>query len=260
MELLRLGLAGLSAAENALVATLFRLHGVDRSFIWTLAVEQPFDALLVDVQCPETEIQHLKGTHTRLMRLERHGVQSDGVMSRPIRSDLLLNWLNSIEIDLLHNPGGASASTTPPSQIEVISVLPQLKHLTPARAATVAPAKPPLPPGWASRGDGTEYKLVRWPPQSMLNKDVARVRVATMMSRRAMSLQEASTLSRIPPERCEEFLIEWTRHGLVSMSDRPVANGMTAPPNPTSDAARLTSRAGFGASLIHSIRKRFGIL
>lgn len=267
MELLRLGLAGLTAAEKGLVATLFRLHGVDRSFIWTLAVEPPFDALLVDVQCPDVDFKHLSGKHTHLMRLDPHGVQSDGAMPRPIRSDLLLNWLNSIEISLLHSTGDAFATTAHPSHHEHTSNLPQVKTpaapLTTSRHPAANPSETQLPPEWALRSDSTEYKLKRWPTQSLLNKDVSRVRVATMISRRAMSLQEAASLARIPTQRCEDYLLEWVGHGLVTMSNRPAMpshSDMQATPHATPHAATPVPRHGFGASLIHSIRKRFGIL
>lgn len=268
MEFLRLGLAGLTAAEERLVATLFRLHGIDCSFIWTLADQSPFDALLVDAQCPETEFQPLIGKHTHVLRLDQHGVQSEGVMSRPIRSDQLLNWLNSIEISLLHSPGFATATTAPfLSPLELTSDQPQLKPTAvppaPLRRTATTPSKPQLPPQWALRNGSTEYKLKRWPPQSLLNKDVVKLRVATMISRRAMSLQEAANLSHIPTQRCEEYLLEWVSHGLVSMCNRPVAPSrscMPATPAPSQHAARPVPRHGFGASLIHSIRKRFGIL
>lgn len=267
MELLRLGLAGLTAAEKGLVATLFRLHGIDRSFIWTLVTEPPFDALLVDAQCLDVEFEHLRGKQTRLMRLAQHGIQSDGVMTRPIRSDLLLNWLNSIELGLLHSPSEAFASTAHPSQIEHTSVLSKLKTptapLAPTQPQATTPVQAPPPPEWALRGDSTEYKLKRWPAASLLSKDVTRVRLATMISRRAMSLQEASTLSRISTQRCEEFLLEWARHGLVSMRSQPVElmhSDAPAANDPAQGISRPTARHGFGVSLIHSIRKRFGIL
>lgn len=267
MDLLKLGHTGLTAAEEGLVATLFRLHGIDRSFIWTLSAKPPFDALLVDIQCPETEFRHLLGKHTRVMRLQQHGVPSVGAMPRPIRSDLLLNWLNSIELGLLHSPGDAFASTAHQSQHEHTSVLPQFKipaaSTVLARPPVATPSERPLPPEWALRNDSTVYKLKRWPLASLLNKDVTKVRVATMFSRRAMSLQDASNLSRISTQRCEEFLLEWARHGLVSMSDAPVAparNDMPDTLDSVPSTTALAPRHGFGASLIHSIRKRFGIL
>lgn len=265
MELLRLGHVGLTAAEEGLLATLFRLHGIDRSFIWALAVEPPFDALLVDAQRPEIEFRHLRGQHTCIMRLDPHGEQTGGAMPRPIRSDLLLNWLNSIELGLLHSHGDAFASTAHHSEIEPPSAPPPL-HVPAVPPVVVqvvaAPVAASLPPGWTQRDDNTEYRLKRWPPAALLNKDVSRVRVATMVSRRAMSLQEASDLSRIPAARCEEYLLEWARHGLVSLHNRPAEPlRIDEPerPDPTAHA-RANARHGFGTSLIRSIRKRFGIL
>lgn len=264
MELLRLGHVGLTAAEGGLVATLFRLHGIDQSFIWQLASTPPFDALLIDGQCVDEEFNHLLGNHTRCMRLDQHGRQSDGLMPRPIRSDVLLNWLNSIEVELLHSPGDAFASTAIQSQIDHTS---DTLQPSPSKAVDdialpgVRQIQLQTPPGWEERGDATEYKLRRWPPVALLNKDVARVRVATMISRRPMRLSELADLSRIPVQRCEEFLLEWARHDLVQLSERTQSSMKPASPSDSEESLLGASpKAGFGASLLHSIRRRFGIL
>lgn len=109
------------------------------------------------------------------------------------------------------------------------------------------------------RSEDTEYRLKRWPAASLVNKDVAKVRLATLVFRRPMGLQEASDLSRIPSRRCEEFLLEWAQRDLLVLSDGPRHGGQEKPrasARPQPDPVR---RSGLGASLIRSIRNHFGI-
>lgn len=263
MELLRLGHVGLTAAEAALVATLFRLHGIDRNFTWTLASVPPFDALLADANCPDAEIQRLSGARTCAMRLEKQGVRSDGLMQRPIRSDRLLKWLDAIELDLLSDAGDSLARKDHPSRRAQPTVAPQRSSPTaPTEAAQIVVARPLSlqSVGWELRSEGTEYKLKRWPAASLATRDVAKVRVATLISRRAMSLREVSDISRIPAERCEEFLLEWAQMDLLLLGDptrQRSHDKLSAGAKPRPD---LASPSGFGASLIRSIRSRFGII
>src|SRR5690606_22454767 len=104
MDTLKLGLLGLPEPEARLVATLFRLHGVERSFIWSLASDGPFDAVLVDAALPEAEWRAAVGEGVPVRRLLAVGVPSAGAdeMARPIRSDRLVDWLNSVEVQILH--------------------------------------------------------------------------------------------------------------------------------------------------------------
>lgn len=274
MDTLKLGLAGLSLAEEALVATLFRLHRVDPSFIWALPPEGPFDALLVDVGCDERAYARWAGRKVHVMRLGRLGGEAvDGVLQRPIRSDLLVRWLNSIEVDVLHGGQDAFASTVcgaytetrPPSAFNsIFSDVPTFN----------APERED--PLRAFKFGACSFKLRRWPTPDLLRGDVHRIRMATMLSRRHLKLNELCALSRLSEVKCEEFVKElYTSRFLdegVSIASvvratpwpsAPVPTVHDVVPEPSAQVpgARVEPKArGLGASLIASIRKRFGIL
>lgn len=265
MELLTFSHVGLSTAEASLVATLFRLHGVDRSFIWTLDGSAPFDALLVDSTCQEDDYLHLTGPHTRIIRLAPHGETVEDAMPRPIRSDQLLTWLNRVEIVVLHGNANPFASTLQHSQApkstlrSIFGLIPEAR-LTVRKQEPATPARTAwVPPQWEARDARTTYKLKRWPSIALIKNDPGKVRVATMASRRALTLSALAELSRIPSTNCESWLLEWAQLGLIEFGQaEPPASRPTAAPEP--QVTEPTTRQGFGASLIHSIRRRFGIL
>ncbi len=50
------------------------------------------------------------------------------------------------------------------------------------------------------------FKLVRWPPALLLRNDPLLVRMATLLSRRAMSAIELATATQIPLGRARDFV------------------------------------------------------
>lgn len=234
---LTLGLVGLSDPECALVATLFRLHRVEPSFIWTLAGSGMVDALLVDDSVAEQDFAHRMGPRAQVMRLSPHGVDREGQMSRPIRSDRLVGWLNSVELERLQQ--------APVKPAQAVALTPAV----PAAVVTPAPA--------AVGYEGPAWRLRRWPAPALLGKDAIRIRLATMLSRRAMSLPELAALARVPLAHCQQFVTELQRQGLIDVL--PSSPTTLAPrPEARAAAAVTSTRRGVGASLIHSIRRRFG--
>ncbi|WP_137921115.1 hypothetical protein [Hydrogenophaga sp. 2FB] len=254
MNFLKLGLVGLSSAEEALVATLFRLHGVDPSFIWTLASEAPFDALLVDTRSYEAALAGWKGRKTHLMRLGPLVGDVDGVLMRPIRSDLLMRWLNSIEVEILHGGQDPFASTVSASAFHGV-------HWKVSSFFGMGKEDALH----AFKVGGCAFKLRRWPTPDLLKGDVHRIRMATMLSRRHLKLAELSSLCRMPEVKCEEFVEELYKSQLLDEATSKAVDVEAAPlvKQPLVDVPTLRDEPkarGLGRSLIASIRKRFGIL
>lgn len=256
MDSLKLGLAGLPEAEGNLIATLFRLHAVERSFIWTLKKAPPYDALLIDASFPEEATLPLRGRNTSIMRLSAPGQQTPGEMHRPIRSDRLISWLNSIEVGLLHGGHDAFASTASHSVIGASSF----------ESAAARPAASSMPgalrPGTIDLSDETlAYKLKRWPPASALAKNVGRIRVATVLSRKPITIKELVALSRIAADDCEAFLQTLAQHHLLAIERRASEPRAAAPINelPPLEAMQKTEKRG-RFDLVRSIRRRFGLL
>ncbi|GAA6142204.1 hypothetical protein [Hydrogenophaga sp. 5NK40-0174] len=258
MEWLKLGLLGLPDAEMRLVATLFRLHQVEPSFIWRLSEAQPYDAVLADARVSDEALAAVCGSRTQVKRLALHGTSDPDQLSRPLRSDRLVNWLNAIEVTLLHGSGDHFASTAAPSRIG---------HSRPAMSlgsvSTVAAASSE----WLTKlaDESVAVKLARWPSATLLGKDVGRIRIATMISRRPMCVQEVASMARVPRALCQGFLASLGESGYLQTSAAPPAAPPESPAGIAASDARDTpaakkGRMGFGASLISSIRKRFGIV
>jgi len=85
--------------------------------------------------------------------------------------------------------------------------------------------------------------------------------MATLLSRKVMSLNELTMLSRLPASACMHFLRELETQGLLETTEpsvhQPLAARKHAHQADLHPQAR--SRPGVAASLIHSIRRRFGI-
>lgn len=258
MDYLKLGVAGLTAAEVSLVETLFRLHRVDPAFIWALATDPPFDAILIDCNF---DIGNVASPRARVMRLGPAGTNIEGMMQRPIRSDLLVRWLNSIEVEILHGGQDHFASTNAESQAGLrssaglsrlrwkISSLLGLDHDDALNSF---------------KFDEGAFKLLRWPAAEVLRADVGRIRMATMLSRRHLTLKELCALSRMPESKSIEFVAELFRLQMLDPKPRDkVEKPALAVTNEESRGPGVASEPktrGFGSSLISSIRKRFGIL
>jgi hypothetical protein len=256
----KLGLIGLSTAERSLVEILFRLHGVDSSFHWSLAKQPPFDAVLMDAQADEAEFAFSAGRRIPVMKLGPPGVSVDGALSRPIRSDLFIRWLHSIEPDLLADDKSAVAfaRTGPPADVVFDDASGQ-------------------PPGEAAAGLGVDdvligftsgsvtFKLRRWPVPELLMGNIDRIRLVTMLSRRHFGLEELCSLSRVSEATCEQFVAELYQLGLLE-AGRQKTQPTAVDANQTQAEAigrrtphEASKAMSFGASLIASIRKRFAI-
>ncbi|MFT4195147.1 hypothetical protein [Ottowia sp.] len=98
------------------------------------------------------------------------------------------------------------------------------------------------------------FKLRRWPPQVLLRGDPGRIRMATLLSRRALGAAELARMSDRPPEESHAFLHVLQSTGLVdARTDALAPPPAPAAPEPTA------SKPSFGRGLIASIRRRLGV-
>ena len=239
MPNLRLGAYKLPAAEVVLVQTLFRLYAHGGDFNWTFVTAPPYDALLVDgTQSDDmpTEVAHMAKSVLRLTRMHDEG--GPDTLSRPIRADKLQAWLHSIEYgfqDTRPVTQMAGAPSEPPA------------------AAAVAPPQAPVSP--------LRFKLRRWPPAALLRSDPNRIRMATILSRRALNATELSSISGQAVHECQAFLQTLQTTGLVEVQQEvvvppPSAQGHT----PTRAAPAATvAKPAFARGLISGIRRRLGL-
>lgn len=243
MSILRLGAYQLPAAEVVLVQTLFRLFARGDAFRWRFVTEPPYDALLVDGAAEDVAgalsspvAPDGAGKTSAVLRIIRSDTpETAGTLRRPIRADRLQNWLKATEHTLLDTvmlvEAGAEAPAGAPA---------------PVTAADLAPA-----------ASAIRFKLRRWPPAAVLHGDAARIRMATLLSRRALGADELARMSGRPAAESQAFLRLLQTTGLVELNTAPAP----APSATTALAADASaaSKPSFGRGLIASIRRRLGV-
>ena len=241
MSNLRLGAYKLPAAEVVLIQTLFRLYSHGGDFNWTFATAPPYDALLVDGASSDADSPEVARMARSILRLTRmNGEAGPDTLQRPIRADKLQDWLNSVSYGFQDTRPVAQTST-PASE-------------PPPAAAAEAPAISVSP---------VRFKLRRWPPAALLRSDPNRIRMATVLSRRALNAAELSSISGQSVGDCQAFLQTLQTTGLVEIQqEAPVA---AAPANteassrPATAAAAAVAKPTFARSLISGIRRRLGL-
>lgn len=227
-EPLRCGVQGLPAAEAALVRTLFRLyqHGAS-DFRWSLVDSAPYDAILVDSNSPHLATEH-----------GHAGVKAVLTLTRPLRSEMLETWLLQTQREFF--PEGKAAPAVEPVQAPVPAKLSE----APVTVRTSAP-------------QADAYKLMRWPPAAMLRNDPSLIRMATMLSRRAMTIAELAQVSQQPIDNAQAFALALRDAGMLVS---PITVQSPAQPVPeavvprTAHPPRRAER-----SLMNRIRLRLGL-
>ncbi|WP_395316523.1 hypothetical protein [Variovorax sp. UC74_104] len=222
--MLRLGVYKLPMAEVVLVRTIVRLSASQPGFAWQLVDAPPYDALLVDNSSAEHEYPGVVGSMAaavlRLTRMNTGG--QPGTMERPIRADRLQQWLCSIEQALREaQPGGLMPHEQTALEVEV--------------------------------SDAEYFMLRRWPPTLLLRNDLDNIRMASLLSRRALNATELSDISQLPFSQCVAFLLELRKAGVLELH---VAQALP-PVMPRSD--KTGGSGDFARSFINGIRRRLGL-
>ncbi|MDO5288219.1 MAG: hypothetical protein Q4F13_01100 [Pseudomonadota bacterium] len=243
MSPLRLGAYKLPAAEVVLVQTLFRLYAHGSAFRWSFVTAPPYDALLVDGTTGEPLDAEIAGMARAVLRLTRmNAPDAPNTLQRPIRADRLQEWLRVTELQLLD-----TQLATQPAEEAPAAATPGKD--TAAAAATAA-----------ASAAAVRFKLRRWPPASLLRGDAHRIRMATLLSRRALSAAELADISQQPVQACQAFLQNLQTLGLVELP--PAAPPAAAVAQPAADAraaAPAPAKPSFARGLISGIRRRLGL-
>lgn len=230
MATLRLGAYHLPPAEAGLVRAQIRLLAIGAGdFAWEFAEAAPYDALIVDANSPDIGGALLQRSAKAIGVLanESSPIRDDtDVLCRPLRAEHLEAWLRRVQAKLL---GSAK----------------------PAIVVASAAHKP-------------RFKLRRWPPAPLLHEDSQRVRLATLLSRRAMTVSELAAMSQQPEQRCQVFVQLLQSFTLV---DVQVSDPGTAPIAPSSKPTPLEVTAVGKPmpanapkwALVRSIRQRLGL-
>ena len=243
MSNLRLGAHQLPAAEVVLVQTLFRLYAHGGDFNWTFVTAPPYDAMLVDGTSGDDLSAEVGQMAKSVLRLTRMNEQAGpNTLQRPIRADKLQEWLNSVAYSF-QDTRPVALMTAP--------------HSEPMQAAAApeAPETPPVSP--------LRFKLRRWPPAALLRSDPSRIRMATILSRRALNASELSAISGQAVHEAQAFLQTLQTTGLVDLQQEPVAPPPSAteqaPAGTAAPSAATIAKPSFARGLIFGIRRRLGL-
>jgi len=173
----------------------------------------------------------------QILRLTRmNSGRAPNTLERPIRADRLQDWLKNTEHDLIQ--------TRPATLLDEASL----------PTAAEAPAAAPV------QINPLRFKLRRWPPAALLRSDPNRIRMATLLSRRALNAAELATISQQPVQECQAFLTTLQTTGLVDVQKAPVAPPAGSAPAQAAAAPKPAAPApAFARGLISGIRRRLGL-
>ncbi len=194
---------------------LLRLYGNNGQCEWTLVGAQPYDALLVDASKYGTHDSLQAGMEARRVRRIARGLNDPDVLHRPLNAGQLRRWLDEVEQSL------PATTSTEPSAPEL--------PLQPQETAKPSIQLPSETPSLTPDG-GPRFRLKRWPHQILLRKDPARIRIATLLSRRALNAHDLVTLTGLDPQRCMVFLQVLQASSLLTLVPPDTASQTTGSP------------------------------
>lgn len=235
---LRLGAELLPSAEVGLVRALVQLAAAtgNAGLHWEFADAPPYDALITDSGVDPSIVQ---GRASAILMVGGPDqVPGRDRLQRPITSEQLERWLLALQANRLttlaaSDPITAQSNSTEPTWLD-----------------DSGSARPTAEP---DAGDRTAYRLVRWPPNVMLQNDRGRVRMATLMSRRPMRLSELAHTTGQPVDHCLKFVQSLRSLGLLEVTEvsHPSASAVAEAPIDPQRASRW--------NLVRSIRSRLGL-
>ncbi len=262
MSSLRLGTCALLPTDVALVRMLLRLYGFQGAFKWSYAEAPPYDAVLVEAAPleadPPRETEWSTPHVLRLTRADAPGTAD--TLTRPLCSKKLRGWLEDVERSLAAAPVPVLA----PSPVAAEVALPPAPDPTSVpEAEFVLPLTPEplaLPPA-----DAPRFRLQRWPRQGILRDDPDRVRMATLLSRRALNAHDLVKLTGFAPHPCQIFMQILHASSLLQPAQptavAPSPEAASQAPKSAAHAPKpaSTTKPRFTQGLILGLRKRLGL-
>lgn len=221
-----LGLTGLPGAEIGLVKTILRLSSsLDAQ--WVVVEGGPCDVLLASeaagahapVQPASAVLPISAAVRIPVLPRGHVGGAAGPALHRPIRAEELIELLNA------ESARSPATGTFAPA---------------PAAAAAIAASAPQVSNGHA--------RLRRWPPFALLQGKPAHTRLATFLSKNALSASRLSVLAARPLAECEAFLREMDAHNLLVWHAAATAAAVPA-------ASHAPPRRG----LLSTLREKLGI-
>jgi hypothetical protein len=228
MRKFRLGAYRLPAAEAGLLRAIVVLLSNESTstLMWEFVDHAPFDALVADGVADDLSAQRLANV---VAYVTATGDSAQGMnLARPLRAERLEQWLLNIQENLLRNDSSVSIESTASS------------FALPLESATM------------------RFKLRKWPPAQVLRADPIRIRLAALLSRRAMTISDLAILGDQSEAQCKSFLQALRSLTLLDVSTVEVhkisemsQEGVSHRPS--------TEASGSMLRLVKSIRVRLGL-
>lgn len=236
---LRLGTVALEPKDVAYVRALVRLFVHTEKLSWTLVDAAPYHAVLVRGSGPAARPLWLADFDGLVVRLvDGDGNVAADALAYPLRPEQLREWLKLRQRPLAGEP----VQERQPMQVQV--------QAPPAEVAAAAAA---IGVSDQAARRGRLFKLRRWPDVGLLNEHPAALRMATLMSRRALSVAQLAALTDQSESACRRFMASLERAGLL--------HEVAAPDEPHGAQAAVAAPviAPVRQRLLASLRRHLGL-
>jgi hypothetical protein len=192
MSELRLGAVNLDPKDVAYVRALVRLFAHTERLDWTYVDAAPYHAVVADARARAADPGfYERFTGVVLSLGETPGASAADTLAYPIRANEFRDWLKLRQDSL---PDARMAGAQPmPANTDTVMV------------AANSAASPVSALVYTSQA-GRRYKLRRWPGAELLRGDPGAMRMATFMSRNALSVAQLAALTGQPEEACSRFI------------------------------------------------------
>jgi hypothetical protein len=192
MSELRLGAVNLDPKDVAYVRALVRLFAHTERLDWTYVDAAPYHAVVADARARAADPGfYERFTGVVLSLGETPGASAADTLAYPIRANEFRDWLKLRQDSL---PDARMAGAQPmPANTDTVMV------------AASSAASPVSALVYTSQA-GRRYKLRRWPGAELLRGDPGAMRMATFMSRNALSVAQLAALTGQPEEACSRFV------------------------------------------------------
>ncbi|WP_426109920.1 hypothetical protein [Massilia sp. PWRC2] len=254
---LKLGSIGLEPKDVAYLRALVRLYAHTEKLSWSFADVAPYDALLAGRSANPRLLAGFKGVVVNLVGAAVAGQAGADTLAYPLHPEQLREWLKLREASLLQAQAPAPMPT--PASVAVPVT---------AASATIAAAPAPAPalPAASARAtaaasavvsSGRLYQLRRWPDVGLLNEHPAALRMATLISRKALSTAQLAALTDQSESACRRFIGTLLRAGLLIEERAPDTHAGTAAAS--LNVAMATAVAPVRQGLLASLRRHLGL-
>lgn len=227
---LRFSVEGLSARDEILFKSLVRLLSHRTHQQWSWCTDQPHVRVTGDVGyvgddlLPQHSAQATQAFQPLVLLVGHSRKQHEFFLHQPMHAN---------ELELLLNQIGSKAAS-------LVSMADEPRRILPA-----APSAPAAVFSNTPFDDNEGFILHRWPPAAMLGSP-ARIKLATVMRGRTMTLDALQKRSGISQQECSEFVELLRRAELLARTEPELQVGVPLAavlPNPASATVAVSAPA-----------------